>query len=412
MSSTAGPRRIFAMQRLRVFYVWAFLSKLSVLTPFFALYLAHRVGIGTAGISMLFATYTATRLVSEVPLGALADRIGETSMLRVSSVLAFCGLACLVFGPLPALFLGQALFALSESASSGAQESLLFRLTGDGEEDRDTLPYRVAQPAFDVAAWSGLVSAGVLGALVVTLSLDLLGPVALAIAVSAAAVAMLLPAAPRSNDGDGETEALRLERLGAALRSGGAFRFWFLGGAAASFVLTVTYFTIQPLLNEIELAGAGNGILYSAVTVFAAYGGHVTTSLNASFKRSHTGFVAALALVVVAIVGLRFAGSLATLFFAMAVLRFAWGWIRTTTTMALNESVPVDGLRATIMSVQSLATGLLGTAALALFAGLGLSAGVILLTLAALTAGGITLTLAAAMRHFNHETKGDHDVPS
>ena len=60
--------------------------------------------------------------------GPLADRIGETPTLRLSSVLALAGVA---IGPLPALFLGQALFALFESASSGVLKSLLYRLCND-----------------------------------------------------------------------------------------------------------------------------------------------------------------------------------------------------------------------------------------------------------------------------------------
>ena len=65
---------------------------------------------GPREISLLFATYCATRVLGEVPLGLLADWIGETPTLRLSSVLALAGVACLAFGPLPALFLGQALF--------------------------------------------------------------------------------------------------------------------------------------------------------------------------------------------------------------------------------------------------------------------------------------------------------------
>ena len=157
---------------IRTSYVWTFLSKLSVLTPFFALFLAHRLGVGTAEITLLFATYSATRLLSEVPLGALADRIGETPTLRLSSALALAAVVCLVFGPLWALFVGQALFALSESASSGVQESLLYRLSDDDETHG--VPYRQAQPAFNSAAWSGIVCAGALGALIAAASLDLL----------------------------------------------------------------------------------------------------------------------------------------------------------------------------------------------------------------------------------------------
>ena len=395
MSRSLGPRRILATPGLRVLYMWAFLSKLSVLAPFFAVFLAHRVGVGTAEISLLFATYCATRVVSEVPLGLFADRIGETPALRLSSVLALAGVASLAFGPLPALFLGQALYALSESASSGVQESLLYRLCNDKTEGRP--PYRQVQPAFISAAWAGVVAAGALGTLVATVSLELLGITAVAVASVAFLLSLRLPHAHVPQDRT-KTEALRLQQLFLALADAAEFRFWFFAGACSGFVLTVTYFTIQPLLNELDLAGPGNGLLYSAVTVFAAWGAHLTTRLNARFRSWHAAAAAALALAVLGILGLRFSMSLAMVLVAMAALRFAWGWLEATCTTAVNEEVPIDGLRATILSMQSLLAGLLSVAALVAFAGLGLTAGRMLVILAMAAAAGTALTVGVLIR--------------
>ena len=401
MSRSLGPRRILATPGLRVLYMWAFLSKLSVLAPFFAIFLAHRVGVGTAEISLLFATYCATRVVSEVPLGLFADRIGETPTLRLSSVLALAGVASLAFGPLPALFLGQALFALSESASTGVQESLLYRLRNDKTEG-GRFPYRQVQPAFTSAAWAGVVAAGALGTLVATVSLDLLGITAVAVAAVVFLLSLRLPHAHASQDRT-KTEALRLRQLFLALADAAEFRFWFFAGACSGFVLTVTYFTIQPLLNELDLAGPGNGLLYSAVTVFAAWGAHLTTRLNARFRSWHAAAAAALALAVLGILGLRLSMSLAMVLVAMAALRFAWGWLEATCTTAVNEEVPIDGLRATILSMQSLLAGLLSVAALVAFAGLGLSAERMLVILAMVAAAGSALTVVFLIRRRGHD---------
>ena len=401
MSSSLGPRRILATPGLGVLYLWTFLSKLSLLAPFFAIFLAHRVGVGTAEIVLLFATYSATRVLSEVPLGMLADRFGETPTLRLSSVLALAGMACLAFGPLPALFLGQALFALSESASSGVQESLLYRLCNDRSEEGHP-SYRQAQPAFTSAAWTGVVAAGALGTSVATVSLELLGGAAVAVAAVAFLLSLRLPLVRASRD-RAETEALRLHQLFQAIADAAEFRFWFFAGACSAFVLTVTYFTIQPLLNELELAGPGNGLLYSAVTVFAAWGAHLTTRLNSVFRSWHSAAAAALALAVLGILGLRFSVSLAMVLVAMALLRFAWGWLDATCTTAVNEAVPIDGLRATILSMQSLFSGLLSVAALVAFAGLGLSAESMLVVLATVAAAGTALTAGVLVRRRRHD---------
>ena len=102
-----GPRRILTTPGLKALYLWTLLSKLSVLALFFATFLAYRVGVGATEIGLHYATYCATRVFSEVPLGMLAERIGETTPLRPSSVPALAGVSCHAFGPVPALFSGR-----------------------------------------------------------------------------------------------------------------------------------------------------------------------------------------------------------------------------------------------------------------------------------------------------------------
>ena len=194
-----------------------------------------------------------------------------------------------------------------------------------------------------------------------------------------------------------------MRQLFQAIADAAEFRFWFFVGACSTFVLTVTYFTIQPLLNELELAGPGNGLLYSAVTVFAAWGAHLTTRLNAMFRSWHSAAAVALAILVLGILGLRFSLSLAMVLVAMALLRFAWGWLDATCATAVNEAVAIDGLRATILSAQSLFAGLLSVAALVAFAGLGLSAECMLVVLAMVASAGTALTAGVLVRRRRHD---------
>ncbi len=158
-------------------------------------------------------------------------------------------------------------------------------------------------------------------------------------------------------------------------------------------------FTIQTVLNESELAGPGNRLLNSAVTFFAAWGAHLTTRLDSVFRSRHAAAAVELALVVLGILGLRFSVSLAMVFVAVAILRFAWGWLDATCTTAVNEEVPVDGLRAAILSALSLPAGLLGMTSHAVFAFLGQSAKRMLVVLAMTAAAGTTLTVVVLVRH-------------
>ncbi len=158
-------------------------------------------------------------------------------------------------------------------------------------------------------------------------------------------------------------------------------------------------FTIQTVLNESELAGPGNMPFNSAVTFFAARGADLTTRLDSVFRSRHAAAAVALALVVPGILGLRFSVSLAMAFVAVAILRFAWGWLDATCTTAVNEEVPVDGLRAAILSALSLPAGLLGMTSHAVFALLGLSAERMLVVLAMTAAARTRLTVVVLVRH-------------
>jgi MFS family permease len=396
VSQTLSPLRLLASPFVRTFYVWAILSKVSLLTPFFALFLAHRLGVTTSTIAMLFATYSAVRFVTEVPLGILADRVGETITLQFSSVVALGAIALLAFGPLPALFVGQALFAISESASSGAQQALLYRVCAQ-DRSQDWISYQEAEPAFTSAAWSGVVCAGFLGTLVVWWSMDALGPASVMIAGLACAASLCLPILPLDQRLR-KREILSVRELAAAIWQRGTFQLWFWMGAIVAFVLSVTYFTIQPLLNERDLAGPANGILYSAVTAFAAYAAHITNSLNNRFSTLYQALLAGLGMLTLAILFLFWADSLIAIFIAMAGLRFAWGWLGATSITALNTAIPIDEMRATILSVQALLTNVFNATALAGFASLRLLPGSILLVLAVVVAAAGSIMLFVVIR--------------
>ena len=382
-------------------YLWSFASRMLLLTPFFALFLANRLGIGTAEITLLFATYSVARLVSEVPLGVLADRLGEVPTLRLSSLLMAFGVTLLVFGPLPALFVAQALIACAESASSGTQEALLYRLCSTTAYEAPVI-YSDAQSVFNSAGWAGIVTAGAIGSLMSLWSLQILGLASLIISLGTLSLSFFLQR-PKHATEQTSDNGWSFRTLTGDLLSDGALQFWFLLGATLSTLLTLAYFTIQPLLNELDLAGTGNGVLYSAVTVFASYGAFITNRLNSRLASRRITLVVSVSLMITAILGLRLSGSLIEVFFSMAALRFSWGWLDTNLTIALNEAMHTDEMRATLLSLQSLIVSLFTALVLALFSAFAVSALAALAVLIGLSAIAL-LCISVAM-----PLKGNHN---
>ncbi len=368
MNRTLNPLTLLQTPGLRIIAVWTFFDRVLLLTPFFAIFLAARLNVSTAEIAMLYATYTAARLLTELPFGVLADRFGEARMLRLASLLALIAALTLAYGPMPALFVGQVFFAMSESASSGIRDAYLYRLCKH-QEDQHGWSYNEAQPAIIAFGWSGIVFAGVTGTLLAMISMKALGLGAVFFATIALAVTIWLETLPKTKiDHNSRDTLLQIKLTFFALLGSRSFCFWFCTMTVLTFVLTVSTFVIQPLLVETNLAGPGNGLLYSAVTVLAVYGAHLTNWLKSIFRSSQHSLIGGIGLLAVALGLLLLAESFVTIFVAMAFLRFAWGWLGGTMTPALNASIPDDTLRATILSASSLAVGLLGTVTLNLFA--------------------------------------------
>lgn len=105
---------------------WALLADTVPIYPLYAL-LFEESGLSSAEISALFAVWSATAIVAEVPSGALADRFGRRNALVAAGVLQAAGYVLWIATPGFAGFAaGFVLWGLGGALISGAQEALLY----------------------------------------------------------------------------------------------------------------------------------------------------------------------------------------------------------------------------------------------------------------------------------------------
>lgn len=105
---------------------WALLADTLPIYPLYALFFAD-TGLSAAQISLLFAIWSATSIVAEVPSGALADRFGRRNALVAAGVLQAAGYVLWVSLPGFAGFAaGFVLWGLGGALLSGAREALLY----------------------------------------------------------------------------------------------------------------------------------------------------------------------------------------------------------------------------------------------------------------------------------------------
>ncbi|SDF54093.1 Predicted arabinose efflux permease, MFS family [Blastococcus fimeti] len=178
---------------------WAALSELVPLYPLYAL-LFLESGLTTAGVSALFAVWSVTSLLTEVPAGMLADRWSRRGVLVCGGVLQAAAFALWTVAPGTAGFAaGFVLWGVSSSLYSGTAEALVFdglRDAGAEEEfarvnGRMTAAELLVQvPTAAAATWLHAVGGFVL-----------VGWVSAATCLAAAALATRFPEPPRERPG-------------------------------------------------------------------------------------------------------------------------------------------------------------------------------------------------------------------
>lgn len=186
---------------------WAALSELVPYYPLYAL-LFFDTGLSAAEISLLFAVWSVTGFVSEIPAGALADRWSRRGVLVVGGLLEAAGFAVWTAAPAFWAFLvGFVLWGVAGALWSGAAEALVYDgLAAVGAEDSfarvngsmTAAEFLVQVPTVAAAsllfAWGGYPA---------------VGWASVAACLAAAALALRFPEAPRADDGEHLLATLR-----------------------------------------------------------------------------------------------------------------------------------------------------------------------------------------------------------
>jgi MFS family permease len=97
--------------------------------PYYPLYalLFLDAGLSDAQVSGLFALWSVTGFLTEIPAGALADRWSRRGVLVLAGVLQAAGFAVWTAAPAPAAFAaGFVLWGISSALMSGAAEALVY----------------------------------------------------------------------------------------------------------------------------------------------------------------------------------------------------------------------------------------------------------------------------------------------
>ncbi|MFD0362141.1 MFS transporter [Nocardia sp. GCM10030253] len=169
------------------------------LIPLYALYalLFADHGLNTGQISSLFAIWSTTAFLLEVPSGAWADTVSRRALLVLSGVLLTAGFAAWTF--LPTYFgfaAGFVLWGASGALQSGTFEALLYdELAAQGERAAYPRILGYARAASEAATVIAIVAAT---PLYILGGYALLGWSSIAVATAHTLIALSLPSAPKA----------------------------------------------------------------------------------------------------------------------------------------------------------------------------------------------------------------------
>ncbi len=338
----------------RAWYAQEVLRELVLIYPVYAIMIG-RVGISPFELSVLFAAWSATGVVLEVPTGTLADRLPRRWILVVGQLLkASCFLLWWLVPSFVGFLAGFIAWGAGGSLRSGAAEALLHDKLG--ELGRPELFVRVYGRS-EAAGATAVMLAMALGGWAAETDFGL--PLALSVAAPLAAAAVTLLAIsepPRGSDAARHEPYLATLEAGLhEVRDSVTLRrpILYLCTAALAYEVGEEYF--GPLLDEVGFPLALVGLI-TALTHLARAGG---SFLAERLRTRHQGGVSALY-------------ALAGLLLATAALSRGWLAMTTLTLFAALTAAAkvllqsrlqhaIEGhARATITSVVGLGQELVG----------------------------------------------------
>jgi MFS family permease len=353
------------MQRNIALYPWfKFVQQLLFWQAIWFLYFEARLSAAEAILLYVVADLATT--VLEVPSGYMSDRLGRRKTLLAAAIAYVLATALLVVGEGFAQFaLANILLGAAWAFASGTDSALLFQsLKAEGRASE--------VEAQELRAWRFSFTALALSALIGG-ALALYGEKLPYIATAVAAVGLLIlttllrepPASPQS----GHRENLRT--IGASL--GQPTLLWLLCLWLATYAFSHIPFVFgQPFIRE-AMTAAGYGAetpLVSGVVTFLMMTLSLAVSLIAPALRRGLGLPGILLLALAMQVGLTAALALSNSLFVIALLllRMVPDSLSTAFMLARIQPLLPDTIRATYLSLQSLAGRVVFSAALSLAA--------------------------------------------
>ncbi|MBI2606246.1 MAG: MFS transporter [Deltaproteobacteria bacterium] len=340
-----GPERT-----IRVYYAFQFFFSLLLWVPVFYEY-QRRFGLSDARIFRIQSLYYLAFCLAEIPTGLLADRFGSRAAMRAGAGTLLAANLLPVFWTSYAGFLLHFLFiAAARSLISGAASAYLYEHLRSRGAAAQYKRYEGRARALGLAG--KVVCWGAVGYL---MEWKVALPYVLTAVSSAIAVWFawrLDPAHARSANKTAETMLMaRFSGVFATIRKHPAIvpvMFQGIGIFVLARICQVNLF--QPILLEKGIANAHHGAVMGLMTLFEALGSWRPDLHRASDRARIVSYTV---LIAASLVVTGYGGQVAALI-GLCVFAFGVGLSTPVQMQMMNDAIPDSGVRATVLSLESI----------------------------------------------------------
>lgn len=341
--------------KVLIIQAFSFSMSLSFYTPIFASFLYSAHNLNNANITIMFACFSISTFLFEIPTGLLADKIGEKKSLFLGSVLVF--ISTLLFVASDSLFLlymGEILLGIGNTFFTGSFDVLLYQYC---KNDKSVTYSRFMSQSYTLqymALFSSFLTCSLF-----TIYASVSAPfIATLIANFVTLVLAFFLPNYRKDHMDSMFTILNESLL--AIRGETNLRTICLVDALYSMLLVCGYQLIQPYLSDSTIPSSGNGLLYLSAALLGSVGSFLFGKFDNQLTKSKEYIRGCIFLTMICFFFLSFSYNTLIVVIVFCCYRLVWGLSTPILVFYVNKAISSDSYRDTVFSIVSLTSNLMG----------------------------------------------------
>lgn len=352
------------MKRLKwLIYLLSFFMTINFTTPVFASFCQLEHGLNSAQITSLFAVYSLSVFLLEIPTGVLGDKIGENNSLIIGAALTAIAMFLFINGTTVLLYIGEFILGVGSTFFSGPFDSIIYKYCKDTKNnlDFDDIVSKSYSLQWIALCFSFLGCFVILknGELAYVFWFTFIANIILLFIVS------LLPRIRADGINNNVNDIVK--KYFFEIVSNRQLLIICLLNICFSIVLVTGYQILQTYLLNSSIAEKYNGLLYFIAAIFASSGAYFFKKLKRIFKSEKILISICLILLSFCMFGLGITSAVLLIFIFVCVYRLVWGITSPMFSSLVNQNINDDSFRNTAFSIISLGCNFGSSALLFLF---------------------------------------------